>query len=147
MYAMYWRFGLILATSLVLMFLLSMAQIDVWDHFYVNLSNFYLSLIMVSTMGAVMMVGMWGMFPDRRLNAALTAGFVVLAVVFFVMGRVETFVGNEGFLHSMIPHHSRAVLVCQEANITDPEIADLCDGIIKTQLEEIAQMKAILERY
>ena len=47
----------------------------------------------------------------------------------------------------MIPHHSRAVLMCQESAITDPEVEDLCATIIETQLEEIAQMQEILRRY
>ncbi|OWP36679.1 DUF305 domain-containing protein, partial [Klebsiella aerogenes] len=46
-----------------------------------------------------------------------------------------------------IPHHSRAILVCQEADITDPEIVQLCDDIVEAQQEEIAQMEEILERY
>ena len=62
------------------------------------------------------------------------------------MGRNEVGVGDEGFLTSMIPHHSRAILVCQEASITDPEIVALCQGITKSQSQEIAQMEAILAR-
>jgi uncharacterized protein (DUF305 family) len=34
-------------------------------------------------------------------------------------------VGNELFLRAMIPHHSRAILVCEEPSITDPDIANL----------------------
>ena len=52
---------------------------------------------------------------------------------------------DPGFLTSMIPHHSRAILVCQEASITDPEIEQLCSEIVEAQ--EIAQMKEILKRY
>ena len=58
------------------------------------------------------------------------------------MGRNEVGVGDEGFLTSMIPHHSRAILVCQEATITDPEIEQLCSEIVEAQEREIAQMKA-----
>ena len=46
----------------------------------------------------------------------------------------------------MIPHHSRAILVCQESDLSDPEIM-LCEAIIQTQREEIRQMEGILERY
>lgn len=45
----------------------------------------------------------------------------------------------------MIPHHSRAILVCENASITDPEIQQLCDSIIQSQKEEIDQMKQILD--
>ena len=63
------------------------------------------------------------------------------------MGRNEVGVGDGGFLTSMIPHHSRAILVCQEASITDPEIEQLCSEIVEAQEREIAQMKEILKRY
>jgi len=47
----------------------------------------------------------------------------------------------------MIPHHSGAILMCEQAAITDPEIVALCGDIVKAQRDEIAQMKAILARY
>jgi len=46
----------------------------------------------------------------------------------------------------MIPHHSGAILMCQEASLSRPEIVKLCGEIIKSQREEIDQMKAILAR-
>lgn len=143
----YARLGVALALSLVLMFLLTMSMVRTLDHFYLNLSNFYMALIMVAPMGVIMLLVMWPMFGDRRLNAALLVGFVVLFVGAFWLGRAEALVGNEQFLRSMIPHHSRAILVCQESSIDDPEIVELCAQIIEAQREEITQMQAILERY
>jgi hypothetical protein len=102
---------------------------------------------MVAPMGLIMLGVMWGMFGNKKLNIALAAGFVALFVGAVLLGRNEVAVGNEGFLKSMIPHHSRAILVCQEAAITDPSIAGLCTQIIETQREEIAQMQEMLERY
>jgi uncharacterized protein (DUF305 family) len=34
----------------------------------------------------------------------------------------------------------------QESSLTDPEIVELCEQIVQTQREEIAQMEGILER-
>jgi uncharacterized protein (DUF305 family) len=45
----------------------------------------------------------------------------------------------------MIPHHAGAILMCNDANITDPEIKKLCEEIIASQEKEIAQMKAKLK--
>jgi uncharacterized protein (DUF305 family) len=143
----YIRFGLLLAVSLMIMFVLSMAQIRTFDHFYLNLSNLWISLLMVSAMAVVMLVGMSSMFPDRKVTAGLVVAFLVGAGVIFYATRTEALVGDKQFLESMIPHHSRAVLVCQEAQITDPEIIELCDQIVQAQLEEINQMQRILERY
>lgn len=142
----YAKLGIALAVSLVLMFVLTMSMIRTLDHFYLNLSNFYMALVMVAPMGIVMLLVMWGMFENKRLNLVLLASFAALFAVAFALGRTETFVGDEQFLKSMIPHHSRAILVCQESSLTDPEIVELCEQIVQTQREEIAQMEAILER-
>ena len=47
----------------------------------------------------------------------------------------------------MIHHHSGEILMCEQASLTDPEIIGLCKEIVRTQKEEIAQLKAILARY
>ena len=144
---MYLKFALILLVSLGLMWVLSMSMVRSIGHFYFNLSNFWMALLMVSAMAIVMTVGMWSMFKNRKANIAMLVGFTVLFGAVFALGRTETFVGNEQFLKSMIPHHSRALLVCQESDISDPEIIKLCDSIVKSQQEEITQMQAILDRY
>jgi uncharacterized protein (DUF305 family) len=46
----------------------------------------------------------------------------------------------------MIPHHSGAILMCEEASIRDPEVVALCGRIIKSQSTEIDEMEAILKR-
>ncbi|MFC3480647.1 DUF305 domain-containing protein [Kocuria carniphila] len=144
---MYWIFAAILLVNLGLMWVLTMSMIRTWDHFYFNPSNLYMAFIMVTAMAILMVVGMWSMFQNTKLNIALLIGFIALFVAALLFGRAEVGVGNEGFLKSMIPHHSRAILVCQESNITDPEIQDLCATIVETQQEEIAQMQDILTRY
>lgn len=46
----------------------------------------------------------------------------------------------------MIPHHSSAILMCEESSLNDQEIIDLCGEIVEAQEREIAQMKDILAR-
>lgn len=142
----YLRFGVTLLVSLVVMWVLSMTMIDQWGHFYFNLSNLWIAIVMVAAMGLIMMVSMRSMFENKRLNIALYSGFVVLFVVSVLGARSAAFVGDEQFLKSMIPHHSRAVLMCQESDITDPEIEELCVQIIESQQEEIVEMEQILDR-
>jgi hypothetical protein len=143
----YIKFGITLSVSLLLMFVLSMSMIVSLDHFYLNLSNFYMALIMVAAMGVVMLLSMWDMYEDRRLNAILLVVFIGGFLGALALGRTSALVGDRQFLESMIPHHSRAILVCQESALTDPEIITLCEQIIQAQREEIVQMEAILERY
>lgn len=143
---MYLRLAIALVASLMLMFALSYTQTRTWSHLLPNLSNFYISLTMIGSMGLVMLIVMWPMFSNKRANVALLAGFTVLLAGAFTMARTETFVDDEAFLKSMIPHHSRAVLVCQESQLSDPEVVALCDQIVESQLQEIAQMQDILDR-
>jgi uncharacterized protein (DUF305 family) len=45
----------------------------------------------------------------------------------------------------MIPHHAAAILVCEEAQLTDPRTEDLCDEIVATQVREFEEMKDLLQ--
>lgn len=143
----YLRFGATLLASLAAMFVISLEQVRSLDHFYLNASNFYISLTGIGAMGLIMFASMRGMFKDARMNAVTVGALVVILAGGFLLARTETFVGDKGFLESMIPHHSRAVLVCQESDLTDPEIIELCGNIVESQTREINQMKQILERY
>ena len=113
----YRKWFLALGLSLLVMYPLTMAFIAHWSDFHLNLSNFYM---------------------------AVAIGFVALFAVGIWLGRTEAFVGNEQFLRAMIPHHSRAILVCNQAQITDPDIAQLCDQIVSSQQEEIDLMEQML---
>lgn len=143
----YTKLAIALAISYVVMFLLTMSMIRQLDHFYLNASNAYMAAVMVLPMGVIMIGVMWKMFGNKALNIALLVAFVASFAGVWALGRQEAGVGNEQFLKSMIPHHSRAILVCQESDLTDPEIIELCQAIVKTQQDEIAQMKDILDRY
>jgi hypothetical protein len=135
-----------LAISALFMYLLMFLMINTADHFHNNLNAFYMTAAMVAPMGIAMILMMRSMFPSRALNWGLVAGFVMLYVLGIWFTRQQTFIDDGQFLRSMIPHHSGAILMCEQADITDPEIATLCESIIRSQSEEIAQMEAILAR-
>ena len=44
----------------------------------------------------------------------------------------------------MIPHHSIAIMTSRRANIDDPRVRDLADGIIEAQVREIDEMKTLI---
>ncbi len=141
----YGKLALALSLSLLVMYPLTMAFVVRWSDFYINLGNFYMAVMMVAPMGLIMLAVMRSMFPSSRVNAILAVSFVALFIAAFWLDRAQVGLGNEQFLRSMIPHHSRAILVCEEAAITDPEIEKLCGQIISTQKEEITIMKDMLE--
>jgi uncharacterized protein (DUF305 family) len=131
----------------VIMYFVMYAMIATFDHLYLNINNVYMTLMMVSPMMVVMLGSMRSMFPSRRVNMIIAMAAAAVFIGSFAAMRTQAAVGNAQFLKSMIPHHSGAVLMCEQSAITDPEIIALCKGIIKSQKEEIAQMQKILERY
>lgn len=142
----YKKFALTLSINAVLMFFITYAMIDTIDHFYANINRGYMALMMVAPMAMVMLFVMRGMYQNAKLNAILYIVFAGMFIVSFALARSQTPVDNTQFLRSMIPHHSSAILMCEQSSITDPEIIELCGEIVQTQKDEIAQMKAILER-
>ena len=93
-----------------------------------------------------MIILMKEMYPNKKLNAALSFVSILIFVLSFVFIRQQTFVGDKQFIRSMIPHHSGAILMCQEGKLEDAELKSLCADIIKAQHDEIEKMKTILKR-
>ena len=75
----------------------------------------------------------------------LLLGAVVLAACWFAI-RLQAGVEDRQFLKSMIPHHAGAILMCEQAKLTKPDVKALCEGIVKSQEGEIARMRAMLAR-
>jgi len=46
----------------------------------------------------------------------------------------------------MVPHHSGAILMCTQSELSDPQLQKLCSEIVKGQQQEIDEMHAILQR-
>ena len=142
----YQKLAIVIAINAIIMFLLTYAMIDRLDHFYANINRVYMAVMMVAPMVILMLLVMSSMYKNKRLNMALIAVFALIGVLAFALARTQTPVGNEQFLRSMIPHHSSAILMCEESAIDDQEIITLCGEIVAAQEREIAQMKDILAR-
>ena len=142
----YKMLALNLALSAVIMYFVMFAMIDGLADFFHNLNMVYMALMMVAPMGVLMLLMMGSMYSNKRLNLALHAGLAVLFLLAFAGIRAQTPIGDAQFLRSMIPHHSGAILMCREAQLSDPEIIALCGRIQQSQREEIDQMKRLLDR-
>ena len=130
----------------IIMYLVMFVMIDRLSSFYNNLNMVYMTLMMVSPMVVLMILAMRDMFPSKRLNTLLLLGSALAFFGSFALIRTQTTIGDTAFLRSMIPHHSGAILMCEQAKLSDPEVRQLCSGIIAGQRSEIDQMKQILER-
>jgi len=128
------------------MYLLMFAMIDSGGDLWNNLNTFWMALLMAAPMNAIMVLSMRRMYPDAT-KTVLTIGLsAAIAVGAWFAIRQQWGIGDTQFLRSMIPHHSGAILMCREASISDPRIAELCRTIEAGQREEIRQMEAILAK-
>lgn len=143
----YAMFGLELVVDFVIMFFVMYTMINTVDELYLNINNLYMTLMMVAAMAVVMLVTMRSMFSNPVVNRVLLIASVAVFAVSYAGMRTQAGVGDVQFLRSMIPHHSGAILMCEQASLSDPRVKALCAQIIPAQREEIAEMKAILEGY
>lgn len=143
---MYPRLMVMSLLHLISMYFLMYSMIYVFDHFYNNINKFYMAAIMTAPMVMLEVLLMGAMYKNKSLNIAIILGSLAALVLFFLFIRQQTAVSDTMFLRSMIPHHSSAILMCEETELQDQEIIDLCGEIVETQREEIDQMKDIMER-
>jgi uncharacterized protein (DUF305 family) len=134
------------AGMLILMYLVMFTMIYSWGEFIQNINFFYKAIMMATPMAVMMPLMMGSMYSDRKLNMLIYVVGAVLFVLAFIAIRAQLLVGDRQFLHSMIPHHSGAILMCERAKISDPQVKNLCREIIESQKREIDEMKAILAR-
>jgi uncharacterized protein (DUF305 family) len=140
----YPRLYLMAVLSFVAMFILMYAMVDRFANVYANLNQVYMAALMAAPMVGIEIALMTKMYPDKKKNVAIVTASVLVGVLCWGLIRQQAVIGNAQFLRSMIPHHAGAVLMCEKLKANDLEIKRLCEGIIRSQQAEIAQMKAKL---
>lgn len=130
--------------SFAFMYCLMYAMVDRFENVWGSYNQFYMAALMTSPMVGLELLLMGHMYANKRRNALLVGLSAVALVVFWLLIRQQVAIDDRQFLRSMIPHHAGAILMCEQASLKDPRIADLCKGIIASQTEEIARMKALL---
>lgn len=142
----YTRLIFMIALSFVSMFILMYAMVDRFTNVYSNLNQFYMAGLMTAPMVIIELTLMAGMYSKKALNFTFIGVSTAALVLFWILIRNQTAISDEQFLKSMIPHHASAILMCEKAPISDPEIKELCEGIISSQQGEINWMKAKLNQ-
>jgi uncharacterized protein (DUF305 family) len=142
----YVHFGIMLALSFVLMFGFMYAMVDRLANVYPNLNQAYMAGLMAAPMAILELLLMGTMYPDKNLNRLVIGISLVVLLACWIGIRQQTAISDKSFLRSMIPHHAGAILMCNKAPITDPQIRQLCAGIVKSQQIEIDEMRGILNR-
>jgi len=139
------RFFAMIATSTVVMFPLMYQLVYSADHATFSLTRLVSSVVMGCVMAVIMLGFMWKMYAGPGTKLAILVGSVVLGVIILAINRQQMLVGDVDFLKSMIPHHSIAINNARKADIRDPRVRQLADGIIRAQVKEIAEMKLLVD--
>lgn len=140
----YARFGLMIATSTVVMFGLMYLNTYQLDHVSFSETRVYMALVMGATMGVIMLLFMLGMYQNRKLNTGIMLGFALVFAGALWLMRSQATVQDVSYMRAMIPHHSIAIMTSERANISDSRVRELADEIIASQRREIREMKALI---
>lgn len=142
----YIRFGLMMAVSFVIMYAVMFLNADLLTHVMLSHTRTYMTVLMVAPMAISMLLFMWGMYPNKKVNYAILGLAALVFISTLAMLRNQSFISDKQWMKAMIPHHSSAIMVSQKANLQDSEAIKLAEEIIASQKKEIAEMKKILER-
>lgn len=141
----YIRFGAMIATSTVIMYFLMFLNVFRFEHVTYSETRVFMAIMMGSVMSIIMMLFMWHMHKNKKWNIAILTGSALVFGLSLYLVRSQTTIEDTGWMKAMIPHHSIAILTSERANISDPRVKELSETIAKTQREEIAEMKRLIE--
>ena len=142
----YVKFGLMMAVSFVIMYAVMFLNADVFDHVMLSNTRTYMTILMIAPMAISMMLFMWGMYKDKKLNYIILGGSALLFIATLYGLRQQVFISDVQWMKAMIQHHSSAIMVSHKADLKDPEARKLAKEIIEAQEREIAQMKKMIYR-
>jgi uncharacterized protein (DUF305 family) len=142
---MYTRFGAMIATSMVAMFLLTYINTYAEDHIDFSETRAYMTLIMGATMAVIMLAYMWKMMDNLRANVAIIGGSLLLFALGTFLVRSQVTVEDSSYMRAMIPHHSIAILTSEHATIRDIRVCELAVDIIEAQRREIDEMQWLID--
>ncbi|MGX7394064.1 DUF305 domain-containing protein [Carnobacterium mobile] len=141
----YIRFGLMILTSIVVMYFLMFFNFFELSHFEFSETRVYISIMMGSVMAIIMLLFMWKMYQKKKLNYIILGISILSFGISLWLVRSQATIDDSSWMKAMIPHHSIAILTSERADVSDPRVQELRDTIIKTQKEEIAEMKKLIE--
>ena len=113
----YVKFGLMILTSTIVMYIMMYFNTYKWDHVYFSETRAYMALYMGAMMAVIMLAFMGNMYKKTKVNLMVYG----LSVVLFAFGlwgvRSQQTVDQVDWMQAMIPHHSIAILTSSRAKI------------------------------
>ena len=142
----YVKFAAMMTVSFVIMYAVMFLNADIFEHVMLSTTRTYMTILMVAPMAISMILFMWKMYENKKINYIILTSAVIIFIGTLAMLRNQTLIADVQWMKAMIPHHSSAIMVSQKAHLTDPEAQKLAEDIIKAQKEEIAQMQEMIKR-
>jgi hypothetical protein len=142
----YTRFGVMIATSTIVMFGLMYLNTYALAHVWFSQTRAWMAVVMGATMAVVMLGFMLDMYKSRRANLIIVVGAMIAFAGALWLVRGQETVDDVSYMRAMIPHHSIAIMTSERAHLRDPRVRELADGIIEAQRREIAEMEDLIAR-
>ncbi len=138
------KFAAMIGVSTLIMFPLMYQLVYTPDHATFSLTRLISAVVMGCVMAVIMLAFMWKMYEGQGMKLAVLTGSIIAGVSVLAVNRQQLLIGDVDFMKSMIPHHSIAINNARKADIRDPRVRKLADGIISAQVKEIAEMKILV---
>lgn len=142
----YLKFAIMMAVSFLIMYLVMFLNVAEFNHIYNSLTRFYMTTLMIATMAISMLLFMWKMYPNKKLNIGIITFSTILFLGTFYLLRTQTPINDVQYMKAMIPHHSSAIMTSSNVEFQDEDVKKLAEDIIIAQEKEIKQMKAMIYR-
>lgn len=121
---MYLRFAAMIATSTMVMFVLTYGNTYDAGHIQFSQERLYVALLMGGAMALVMLSFMVSMmYKSRTLNIVVVATALVVFGLAHTASRAQWFIDDELYMKGRIPHHSIAILTSERADIDENGVA------------------------
>lgn len=144
-FAMYVRFGAMIATGMLAMYWVMFVGSYELSHVRWSQSRVFMTLTMGGTMGLVMFAWMKDMYANTVANIVIVVISVALLVFGVILDRSQATVDDTAFMRAMIPHHSLAITRSERFDVDDVRVCELAVQISEAQRREIAEMDWLIE--
>ena len=141
----YAKFLGMIVTSGILMYGVMYLNTYQLDHVLFSEMRVYMTILSTCVMAIVMLLFMLHMLKNKKTNSIIAIVSVLVFSITFFMMRNQTTIDEVDYMQGMVPHHSIAILKSERADIKDPRVKKLAEGIIETQKKEIKEMKELIE--
>lgn len=132
--------------SFVIMYAIMFTNVVELNHIMLSTTRTYMAILMICPMTIIMLLFMWKMYENKKLNVAIMGFATLLFFSTLFALRNQSFINDISYMKAMIPHHSSAILTSENTNFEDDQTQQLANDIIAAQKNEIDLMEEYINR-